>query len=126
MGIERKKVRGGKQKYSAAFKRQVALDYLGGTATQEQVALRYNLLNKWVVKDFLKWYRLEGEEPSREMVLVSEAADLECLRRELADVRGQLELERMKSLALNTAIDIAEVELGVDIRKKSVSKQSRP
>ena len=126
MGIERKKGRGGKQKYSAAFKRQVALDYLGGTSTQEQVAERYNLRSKWAVKDFLKWYRLEGEEPSQDLVLASEAADLEGLRRDLADVRGQLELERMKSLALNTAIDIAEAERGVDIRKKSVSKQSRP
>jgi hypothetical protein len=50
---------------------------------------------------------------------------LDGLRRELADVRGQLELERMKSLSLNIVIDIAEAELGVDIRKKSVSKQSR-
>lgn len=125
MGIERKKGRGGKQKYSAAFKRQVALDYLGGTSTQEQVAVRYNLRNKWVVSDFLKWYRLQGEEPSQGLVLGSEAADLDGLRRELADVRGQLELERMKSLSLNIVIDIAEAELGVDIRKKSVSKQSR-
>lgn len=126
MGIENRKRRGAKQKYSAAFKRQVALDFLGGHATQEEVAARYNLRNRYVVKDFVKWYRLSGEEPPAAVVVPSEPAELDAVRRELAEVRALLAAERMKSLALETMVDIAEAELGVDIRKKSVSKQSRP
>ena len=42
-----------------------------------------------------------------------------------ADLQAQLEHERMRTLSLETIIDIAEREEGIDIRKKSVSGQSR-
>jgi transposase-like protein len=124
MGIETKRRRGGKQKYSAAFKRQVALDYLGGSFTMEQVAERYNLPSKWSVKDFVKWHRLQGDEPVA-LVVASGGPREAALLAENADLRAQLAHERMRSLSLETIIDIAEREEGIDIRKKSVSGQSR-
>jgi transposase-like protein len=125
MGIETKKSRGGKQKYSAAFKRQVALDYLGGSCTMEQVADRYNLTSKWAVKDFVKWHRLQGEEPAEVVVARPSSGEVAFLERKIADLQAQLDYERMRTLSLETIIDIAEQEEGIDIRKKSVSGQSR-
>jgi transposase-like protein len=125
MGIETKRRRGAKQKYSAAFKRQVALDYLSGTATQGEVAERYNLPSYWAVKDFVKWYRLVGDPTPLAPAVESSTADMTALQREIADLRAQLERERMRSLSLETIIDIAEREEGIDIRKKSVSGQSK-
>jgi transposase-like protein len=125
MGIEAKKRRGGKQKYSAAFKRQVALDYLGGSCTMEQVADRYNLTSKWAVKDFVKWHRLQGDEPVALVAVESGGSREAELLAEIADLRAQLAHERMRTLSLETVIDIAEREDGIDIRKKSVSGQSR-
>jgi transposase-like protein len=125
MGIETKRMGGKKQKYSAAFKRQVALDYLGGSCTMEKVAERYNLPSKWAVKDFVKWHRLQGVEPVALVASASAGSREADLLAENADLRAQLAHERMRSLSLETIIDIAEREEGIDIRKKSVSGQSR-
>ena len=117
---------GGKnRKYSAAFKRQVALDYLGGSCTMEQIADRYNLTSKWAVKDFVKWHRLQGEEPAEVVAPGPGVGEIAFLERKIADLQAQLEHERMRTLSLETIIDIAEREEGIDIRKKSVSGQSR-
>ena len=56
------------------------------------------------------------EEEKRE----SDAKD-----RRIKELERQLEDERLRSLAFSTMIDVAEEELGVPIRKKSGSKQSR-
>jgi transposase len=125
MDIESKRRRGGKPKYSDALKRQVALAYLGGTARIGEIAERFNLSKVSSVRTFVKWYRLQGAEPvaAVEGVFPGDSGDL---LRENAELRAQLEHERMRNLGLETMIDIAEGELEVDIRKKSVSKQSRP
>ena len=41
------------------------------------------------------------------------------------DSSAELELLRLKVLALETMIDVAEEELGISIRKKSSAKQSK-
>lgn len=125
MGIETKSRRGGKQKYSAAFKRQVALDYLDGRCTMDEVARHYNLPSKWAVKDFVKWHRLQGEEPAEVVIPAPGIGVVAVLERKIADLEAQLEHERMRTLSLETMIDIAEREDGIEIRKKPVSGQSR-
>lgn len=124
MGIERKRRGGKKAKYSAAFKRQVALDYLGGSRTMQEVAGQYNLRSKWVVNDFVKWHRLHVEGPLEPAPAAPDPGEVAALLRENADLRAQLAHERMRSLSLETVIEIAEREAGIDIRKKSVSGQS--
>lgn len=126
MDIESKRRRGGKPKYSDALKRQVALEYLGGTATFLEIADRYNLQSKWSVKAFVRWYRLQEESVPAPLFEAVEPDGSTDLLRENAELRAQLAHERIRNLGLETMIDIAEKELEVDIRKKSVSKQSRP
>lgn len=125
MEIESKRRRGGKPKYSDAFKRQVALVYLEGIATVGEIADRFNLSKESSVRTFVKWYRLQGAEPVT-VVDSLPAGNPGDLQRENADLLAQLAHERMRNLGLETMIDIAERELEVDIRKKFVSKQSRP
>ena len=90
-----------------------------------QVADRYNLSSRLSVRDFVEWHRSLGEEAAMEVQDSSDQSEVASLRLENAELRRQLEQERMRSFGLETAIDIAERELEVDIRKKSVSKQSR-
>lgn len=52
----------------------------------------------------------ESEKPLRERALEAKIAKLE----------KELEAERLKTKAYDTMIDIAEAELGIDIRKKLV------
>ena len=53
------------------------------------------------------------EKSQRELTLEAKVAQLE----------KELKEEKLKSLAFSTMIDVAEEELGIDIRKKSGAKQ---
>lgn len=96
-----------------------------GSCTMEQIADRYNLTSKWAVKDFVKWHRLQGDEPAEVEAGGPGVGEVAFLERKIADLQAQLDHERMRTLSLETIIDIAEREEGIDIRKKSVSGQSR-
>lgn len=52
-----------------------------------------------------------------------EKQHLETLQKQLRTIEKQLEDARMKNLALNTLIDVAEEKLNINIRKKPGAKQ---
>jgi hypothetical protein len=52
-----------------------------------------------------------------------EKQHLETLQKQLKTIEKQLEDARMKNLALNTLIDVAEEKLNINIRKKPGAKQ---
>ena len=53
------------------------------------------------------------EKSKRELMLEAKVAQLE----------KELKEEKLKSMAFSTMLDVAEEELGIDIRKKSGAKQ---
>jgi transposase-like protein len=127
MGKNSQKKRGLRSKFSDAFRRQVALEYLSGKESKQEVANRFGLPNKWTVHNFVNWYRQQPEalEPSQP-ISEAEQNDLQALQARLKEVERQLEYERLRSLGYETMINIAEKELGIEIRKKSDTKQLKP
>ena len=65
--------------------------------------------------------------PSNVMVQQNEkqtsAITVESLENQLKSLQAELEREKLRNLALNTMIDVAEEELHIDIRKKAGAKQ---
>ena len=65
--------------------------------------------------------------PSNVMVQQNEkqtsAITVESLESQLKSLQAELEREKLRNLALNTMIDVAEEELHIDIRKKAGAKQ---
>lgn len=52
-----------------------------------------------------------------------EKQELAALQKQLKTMEKQLEEARMRNIALNTLIDVAEEKLKIDIRKKPGAKQ---
>ena len=129
MDKDKKKSSGRRSKFSDAFKRKVAREYLKGGVTLEELAVKYNLNDITVVKRFVDWY--QQVEASSEPLPASELEgedqqDPKALKKKIKELQKLLEHEQLRSLGFETMIDIAEEELGIDIRKKSGTKQSKP
>jgi transposase-like protein len=122
----RKKRQGAQSKYSDAFKRQVAREYLQGDKTMAEVAQEFKLSGHYAVKDFVKWFR---SQPDAELppapLTAEERASSEALLSRIKELEKQLDHAQLRAVGFETMIDIAEKELRIDIRKKSVTKQSK-
>jgi len=115
-------------RYPKDLKRKIAKSYLAGEASYAILAEENGLKNKGVVKEFVKWYRMEQQKtpkkelPHSDQAANSKAKGIQSLEQELAALRKQLQLAELKTEALETMIDLAEEKLQIDIRKKSGAK----
>lgn len=120
---------GAVSKYSPSFRRQVAMDYENGELSYAQVAEKYGLKGRDTVKEWVKALRKNGEIAPSTAILTpmteEEKQASDAKDRRIKELERQLEDERLRSLAFSTMIEVAEEELGVPIRKKSGSKQSK-
>lgn len=125
---EKKKRRNAKSKYSPAIVRGVLYDVQTSSQTLAQIAAKYGLpkgsgsmISKWVKKyssDFSAMKELQPTAVNTDIML--SAAKIEREK----ELQKQLEEAKRRIICLETMIDIAEREIGVDIRKKSGTKQS--
>lgn len=118
---------GARSEYSLSFREHVAQDYRRGVLSASQVAEKYGLPSKYTVKNWVRRHVGNAEiAPSIPEEMTEEEKDkLKALERRVKDLERQLEDERLRSLGYSTMIDVAEEELGVPIRKKPGSKQSK-
>ena len=124
---EKKKRRNAKSKYSPAIVRAVLYDVQTSSQTLAQIAAKYGLpkgsgsmISKWVRKyssDFSAMKELQPTAVNTDIKLSTAKIERE------KELQKQLEEARRKIICLETMIDIAEREIGVDIRKKSGTKQ---
>lgn len=124
---EKKKRRNAKSKYSPAIVRAVLFDVQTSSQTLAQIATKYGLpkgsssmISKWVKKyssDFSAMKELQQTAVNTDIMLPTAKIERE------KELQKQLEEARRKIICLETMIDIAEREIGVDIRKKSGTKQ---
>ena len=124
---EKKKRRNAKSKYSPAIVRAVLYDVQTSSQTLAQIAAKYGLpkgsgsmISKWVKKyssDFSAMKELQPTAANTDFMLSAAKIVRE------KELQKQLEEARRKIICLETMIDIAEREIGVDIRKKSGTKQ---
>ena len=122
----RKKVKN-PYKYSKTLKIKIAQEYLSGRFSYAVAAEEYELKNKDVVKEFVKWYKrhyLSSTNPFK-LDPKSSKSDEQTEQDELCRLRSELESARLKIAALEKMIDLAETDLDISIRKKSGTKQSK-
>ncbi len=125
----RKKKQGNWFQHDFAFMRKVANDYINGIDSAQEVATRYGITRSKVT-GWAHRYRT-GQEPFNEVSLAIMSQDQPQQPDNQSDLQKQNE-ELLKKLAqanlkitgLEIMIDIAEEQLGVDIRKNSGAKQS--
>jgi transposase len=110
--------------YDKSFRRRVAKDYNEGDRSLLQVAEAYGI-EKYLVKDWVKYYKKELAAGQQTVLPMAgqELKDTDGLQKQLEALQKKLEYEQMKNFALETMIDLAKEELGVDIRKNSGAKQ---
>ena len=110
--------------YDESLKIAVARDYLTGNLSASQVAEKYNLPNGTVVSYFVKGYKKNyGLELSQPVSSLPASNEQGADSQQQTNINQELSDARLKIAALEIMIQIAEQELGIDIRKKSGTKQ---
>ena len=122
---------------SKAFKREVAIEYIQGGGTMQEIALKYNLPNLQTVSNWVRYYLTPEEIQNKRLSLPQETQKdtsmpekqdtskdsmISALEQRIQDLEKLLKHSQLKCKALDTLIDIAE-EQGIRIRKKSGAKQ---
>ena len=122
---------------SKAFKREVAIEYIQGGGTMQEIALKYNLPNLQTVSNWVRCYLTPEEIQNKRLSLPQETQKdtsmpekqdtskdsmISALEQRIQDLEKLLKHSQLKCKALDTRIDIAE-EQGIQIRKKSGAKQ---
>ena len=115
----------GSCKYDIAFKRRVANDYINGDRSLKQLGQIYNVRFQ-AISDWAKEFSSELSQ-TRKAIVVTDQEQNETteLQKQLEILKAKLEYEQMKNFALETMIDLAKSELGVDLRKNSGAKQPK-
>lgn len=118
------------QRYEESYKLEVLKYYFehgeDRKATLAEFGINHASLRDWLwrypskekVVSLLRKIERDMAKSFKQLPTDSKAAQAEYER-----LQRELELERLKSTALSTMIDLAESELNVSIRKKSGAKQ---
>jgi transposase len=99
-------------------------EYLAGGVSLRGVGAKWGIksstLHRWVKK-----YEAGAEEGEVKELAARrwEIAERSGVPAELGRLRKELEEERLRNELLNTMIDIAESQMGIDIRKKRGAKR---
>ena len=117
------KQRSGGSKYDLAFKLKIARHYHEGTSTIEAIARQFGIRHQNVSRWGLEFSSELAAEPILPVMTEQESKRVEALEQQLAALKKKLEYEEMKTFALETMIDLAKTELGIDLRKNSGAKQ---
>jgi transposase-like protein len=119
----RKGQKGRSPKYDTCFKRQVAQEYHSSGQSLKQLGQRYDIPHVYVSR-WAKQFSCELAEVITEQDMNSqEKKDMGELHKQLQALKKQLEYEKLKNFALETMVDLAKEELGIDLRKNSGAKQ---
>ncbi len=121
----RKHQRGSKSSYPDSLRRAAARLYLESDLSYLQVSEHYGLPNKYLIKDWVKWYRKGKSEEhiSPPMMSAEEQAQLAAYKKRAEELEGRLQKANLKIEGLQRLIELAGKELKVDIIKKLGTKQ---
>ena len=122
----RKNQIGARSKYSHSFRVQVARDYETGDLSYSQIAEKYGLPSRELPKWWVRCYRKKSEIEVISLPPMTEEEEQEqkVLKKRISDLEKRLADAELRALAYDTLIDVAEEQLGLEIRKKPGTKQS--
>jgi transposase-like protein len=123
-----KRKSGAPAKYSEKDKIAIAREYLTGALSHSELATKYGFENKETVRHFVYWYKKHYPDneplPSNAPVGVQSGPPPPAISKESKDKDKQLQEAHLKIAALEMLIANAKKELGIDLIKKSGTKQS--
>lgn len=103
--------------YPLKFKLQVIDEVLSGKISKEAARKKYGIKGNSTI---IKWIR----KLDIESIKMAKNKDINYEKR-IKELEALLEFERMKRIAAEEMITIAEEQLKINIRKKSDTKQSK-
>jgi transposase-like protein len=122
----RKNKAGGRSLYDEKLKIAVARDYITGNLSHQQVAKKHNITGGGqTVRGFVRWY----QKHFHLQLSANNSPPTEAVSNHQEQVKTVRELEKqlsdanLKIAALEIMIEIAEKDLGIEIRKKPGTKQ---
>jgi len=111
--------------YSSAFKQKVIAEIESGKLSIEQARKIYNIGGSATISKWIKKYgknHLLGKIVRIEMA--DETSELKKLRNQKAELESALAKAHLKILSLESIIEGAEEELGIELKKSTVRKHS--
>jgi transposase-like protein len=111
--------------YEPAFRRWLIREIEEGKMTVSEAIQQFNFNpenGRYLIRDWRQKYASEMVLSSPEMT-ESEKQQMAMLQKQVKAMAKALEDARMKNIALNMLIDVAEDKLNISIRKKPGAKQ---
>lgn len=118
-------------KYDDSFKKRVASHYLNSDHTLMELGkmynVRYQAISDWAYEFFgeIAEGQTEIDMQQKKQPQKAETSQTDSTEKQLISLKKELEHERMKVFALETMIDLAKTELGVDLKKNFGAKQPK-
>ena len=118
----------GKVKFTEEDKMSVVSEYVTGGRPAQEIAEKYHLSSRQIIFNWMDKYVNEREivslpETEEDMAKKTPEERVEELKAENKRLSKALELERLRSEAYSTMIDLAEKTFNIPVRKKSGTKQ---
>jgi len=112
-------------KYEVSFRRWLVSQIDGGHMNIHDIRDRFHLCRLQYTSILKRWQERYSDELHLSLSFMSskERADNKKLEQRIKELEKQLEMAKMKNVALNTLIDVAETEFKLPIRKKPGPKQ---
>jgi transposase-like protein len=122
----RKGQKGVQTKYDISFLRKICMEYQNGDLSLYQLEAKY-LVSRQTICRWTKQFSSElGEEiNSSPPMTTQEQQDVEALQKQIEALTKKLEYEQIRNFALETMVDLAKTELGIDVRKNFGAKQPK-
>lgn len=117
------------RRYTAAEKLQIIDEFMNSGESMESFQVKYGMghctLSRWMTNFGLPNTSQRRFIEMKEKLDTSPEKTLRerTLEARLAQLEKELKVEKLKTEAANALIDVAEEELGIDIRKKAGAKQ---
>lgn len=117
--------------YTDDEKMEILDEYLSSGLPMDVIQKKYHMghctISKWLSKFDLSNFRetqikTMAENRTNSLCVSKPRKELE-LEEKIKNLEKELKLEKLKTLALETVIDVAEKELKIDIRKKAGAKR---
>jgi polyhydroxyalkanoate synthesis regulator phasin len=111
--------------YEVSFRRWLVSQIDSGSMSMQEAREHFHLHPTEYKRIIKRWQERYSDELhlSLQSMSTKDRTDNSKLEKRIKELEKQLELAKMKNVALNTMIDIAEHDYKLEIRKKSGPKQ---
>lgn len=124
--VKGRKGQKGRGTHELTFHRHVARTYLEGDLSLQQLSVQFNLPRQTISRWAKRFSSELSVEQSEVNMTQEEQKEFETLKKQNEALKKKLEYEQLKTFALETMIDLAKSELGIDLRKNSGAKRPEP